>query len=109
MLVLIVDDEPAILRSLSRSLERAGHETVLAFSASNGVERIKEGHSFDVVITDFQLGDGCGYDVANSAREAGVRKVIGMSGSDTEGMRASGKFNQVLDKPFDMKELLQAL
>jgi CheY-like chemotaxis protein len=52
--ILIVDDEPMVIRVVKLGLERAGHEVA---SASNGAEALKllRDRSYDVLITDLNM------------------------------------------------------
>ncbi len=52
--ILIVDDEPALLRLYTRALGSAGYEVVAAGSAEEAMSAIKESH-LDAVLTDIHL------------------------------------------------------
>src|SRR5579862_7608384 len=52
--VLIVDDEPSILKSYSRSLASAGFEVAEASSGRQALEYLAN-HDYDVVVTDLGM------------------------------------------------------
>jgi DNA-binding NtrC family response regulator len=111
--VLLVDDEEAIRRSVSRFLRRRGHEVL---ECSDGEEALRAltrepGHeAFDVVISDVHLPGGGGHFLLRlgSARQAVEEKLLLITG-DSEGSPTSrelaGRGVEVLYKPFDLDEL----
>jgi len=51
--ILLVDDEPSLLRLLQRHLQRSGHEVLAAATAEVALETLTEDHPGpDVLITD---------------------------------------------------------
>lgn len=60
--VLIIDDDRDICILLSKFLEKNGYETDMAFTANSGISKFRE-KSFDIVISDYRLGDKSGKDV----------------------------------------------
>jgi CheY-like chemotaxis protein len=52
--VLIVDDEPHVVRVLQMTLERAGYRVESALNGQQALERITE-NEFDAVVTDIQM------------------------------------------------------
>jgi two-component system response regulator HydG len=60
--VLIIDDDRDICILLSKFLEKNGYETEIAFTANSGISKFKE-KAFDIVISDYRLGDKSGKDV----------------------------------------------
>src|SRR5450432_2083022 len=60
--VLVVDDDTLMRWSLRQRLERAGYTVVEAGTASDAVERFREG--VDLVLLDYYLPDATGADVA---------------------------------------------
>jgi DNA-binding NtrC family response regulator len=68
--ILLVDDDPLILRSLALVLEREGYEVTRAEGGTRGLELVRE-HAFDVVVTDFNMP---GVDGMQLLREVRARK-----------------------------------
>lgn len=60
--ILIIDDDIDICTLLGRLLNNNGYETDTAFTASGGLSKFKAG-TFDVVITDYRLGEKSGKEV----------------------------------------------
>src|SRR5690349_94908 len=65
-LVLLVDDDPLVLRSIGRVLHLLGHDLEKAESVRTALEYL-ETMRFDLVLTDLRLGDGCGTEVIAAA------------------------------------------
>jgi two-component system response regulator HydG len=60
--ILIIDDDQDICLLLSKFLKKNGYETDTAYTANSGIAKFKE-KKFDVVISDYRLGDKSGKDV----------------------------------------------
>jgi two-component system response regulator HydG len=60
--ILIIDDDIDICTVLSRFLNNNGYEADIAFTAIGGLSKFREGN-FDIVITDYRLGEKSGQDV----------------------------------------------
>ncbi len=101
--ILIVDDEASLRDSLTRTLERDGHETVAAGDLRSGRRELGSG-AFDLLISDIRLGDGSGLDLIGEARRAnpGLRIVAltayGSVEVAVEAMRRGA--DDFLEKPF---------
>jgi two-component system response regulator HydG len=103
-LVLLVDDEPLLLRSLRRILESDGHRTVLAETAQAALPLLVE-PELDVVLVDLFLGHSSGMELLERVkRERPELEVIVMTGHATiesaVGCIRRGAFDY-LAKPFD--------
>lgn len=59
MKILLVEDEAGIRAGLTSFLQLRGHEVRAAGSCGDGLQRLA-GEAFDVVVTDWRLGDGSG-------------------------------------------------
>src|SRR5437899_303774 len=66
--VLIVDDEPALLRAYARWLESAGYVIACAASGHDAVELLR-GQRFDAVVTDIAMPGMDGIQLLRAARE----------------------------------------
>ncbi len=106
--ILVVDDEPAIVRLLCRELSGATH---VVFSASTAAEALAHAHSrsFDVAIVDICLPDGRGTDLMQTLRSLQPEMEVicvtghGSIGDAVEAMRL-GAYDYVT-KPFNLDEL----
>jgi DNA-binding response OmpR family regulator len=106
--VLIVEDDPAIRRALSRTLLRAGHE-VVAVARCGGARGL--GRAFDVAVLDLELPDGTGVDMAGELLGLGAtRGVVFFSGAaDPSLLIRAAQLGQVVPKGADLGSLLQAI
>lgn len=111
--VLLVEDEPAVRRTLVRLLERDGY-TVLA--ATHGAEALTVWHSnasvIRAVVSDVRMPVMSGPEFVRQLRAAGSRlPVVLMSGfADTELTRTLPPgVTDVLSKPFVASEMLRAV
>lgn len=77
--VLVVDDEVSVTGALEVVLGDAGYEVSTAQSIAEAT-RLLNGHSFDLIITDFRLSDATGIDLlAQIKRDSPDTEVILMS------------------------------
>src|SRR5258705_9692718 len=102
--VLLIDDEPLLLRSLRRTLEGEGYRTALAESADAALSRLAEIDP-DVVLLDLGLGGDSGLALLERLkREWPELEVIVITGNasieSAVGCIRSGAFDY-LAKPFD--------
>jgi two-component system response regulator HydG len=102
--VLVVDDEPLLLRSLRRILEAGGYRTVLAESPE-AVEPVLSDPRLGVVLADVLLGPSSGLEILERVkRERPEVEVIMMTGhasiESAVGCIRRGAFDY-LAKPFD--------
>ena len=66
--ILLVDDEPLILKGLKYSLEKDGYETESAADGEEALERFAAGN-FDMVLLDVMLPGVDGIEVCQRIRE----------------------------------------
>jgi two-component system, OmpR family, KDP operon response regulator KdpE len=109
--VLVVDDEPQIVRGLSASLRAAGYEVT---SAGNGADALQAAalRPPDAVILDLALPDGSGVEVCRSLREWTDVPVIVVSALDGEGDKIAALdagADDYVTKPYAVGELLARL
>jgi two-component system, OmpR family, KDP operon response regulator KdpE len=109
--VLIVEDEPALLRALRIDLRARGYEVLTAATGRDALDRAAR-HPPDAVLLDLGLPDGDGTDVIRAMREWSSAPVIVLSGrasaQDKIGALDAGADDYVT-KPFSMEELLARL
>ncbi len=111
--VLIIDDDPALLRLMAMAFQAAGFGVVSADNGRKGV-RMAGAHRPDLVVTDIVMPDIEGIGAIRAIKQ-GVRppKVIAISGAG----RSRGAdylswakhlgADEVLAKPFRMAELMK--
>jgi len=109
--ILIVDDEPQILRLLRTSLPPHGYECIEAGTAAQAL-RLFAKEKPDAVILDLGLPDQDGFAVLQSIRAGALTPVVVLSArSDVEGKVKALELgaDDYVTKPFDMSELLARL
>jgi two-component system response regulator AtoC len=104
--VLLVDDEPALLFTLSQLLKSRGLEPVLARSAKEALAKLD---GVDGVVTDYSMPDMDGVQLVQAVHERDESLPVVMltaHGSERIAVRAmkSGAYEYVT-KPFDIDEI----
>lgn len=107
-LILVVDDDPSIRRTLTRELTIAGYETA---AAADGVEgkAVFENRRPDLVITDLAMPRADGMAVIAAVRRVDRTPVIVLSvrGEEEDKVRALDLgADDYVTKPFSLRELL---
>ena len=109
--MLIVEDEPALLRALRIDLRARGYEVLTAATGRDALDRAAR-RPPDAVLLDLGLPDGDGTDVIRRLRGWSSAPVIVLSGragaQDKIGALDAGADDYVT-KPFSMEELLARL
>jgi FixJ family two-component response regulator len=111
-LVLVVDDDPAMLRSIERLLRRFGYASLLFPSA----EAFENHGNFDeavCILLDINLGDVSGIELRHRLKANGNSvPVIYMTGNDTPAVRTAAHQSgclAYLTKPFSTRSLMEPL
>ncbi|MBL6692165.1 MAG: response regulator [Pseudomonadales bacterium] len=107
--VLIVDDEPGQLDSLSELMTLSGYEVNTASSGNEAIKLLQE-NLYDTILLDLNMPNGSGYDVIDHVVDNGVHvKVIVVSGNtdfdSTRNALKQGAYD-FLKKPYVPDELL---
>ncbi|HEV2149052.1 MAG TPA: sigma-54 dependent transcriptional regulator [Longimicrobiaceae bacterium] len=107
--ILLIDDEPDVIRSLGRYFERAGWEVFRAMTGEEGL-RLYEASQPDLVLLDLHLPGISGMDVLEvlAARDATVVMLTGHGDIETavEAMRLGAE--NFLTKPVELAHLAAA-
>ncbi len=105
--VLVIDDDPSLLKALRLGLKAGGHDVTTAITAEQGLIQTAAA-SPDVVILDLGLPDLDGMEVVRRLREWSQVPVLVLSAMDAEDRKVealdSGADDYVT-KPFGMAEL----
>jgi two-component system KDP operon response regulator KdpE len=105
--VLVVDDEPLILRGLSVVLRGAGFRVAQAATKREALDAVAV-HPPDVMILDLVLPDGSGVEVCEEVRRWSTLPIIVLSavGDEREKVRAlDAGADDYVTKPFGTDEL----
>jgi len=109
--LLVVDDEPALLRSVHALLSQS-HDVVTASSGREALALLRTDHRFDAVLADLMMADVTGMDLYDAV----LAEVPGLAASFV--FMTGGTFtargreflemvpNRCLEKPFDAEQLL---
>lgn len=109
--LLVVDDHPDTLRTLTRLLTRAGHHVLNASTVAQAVA-VAEKESFDMLVSDIGLPDGDGHEVMRRVRALRHVPGIAMSGYGTDDdlqRSAEAGFSEHLTKPVEFLALQRAI
>lgn len=105
--ILIVDDEPKIIRFVKASLSLSGYDILTANSGQAALDQFNEENP-DLVILDIGLPDIDGLDVLQTIRSFSTRPVIILTARDDEADKVRGLelgADDYLTKPFGTQEL----
>lgn len=116
MRILIVDDDPLLLKSLRDALEGDGHLTVAANGGQAGIDAFRKAlasEPFDAVITDLGMPGVDGRRVASSIKAASAATPVILLTGWGQRLAAEGDIpdhvDLVLNKPPKLRELRQTL
>ena len=107
--ILVVEDDPAILRGLADNLRFESYEVLTAEDGESGYKLLMEKKP-DLLILDLMLPRMSGYEVCRKARAAGITTPIMMlTARGEEADRVLGLdlgADDYVSKPFSIRELL---
>jgi DNA-binding NtrC family response regulator len=110
--ILIVEDDPAVVITLTAALEAEGYTVAEAHSAEQAMERL-DGEDFPVVLTDIYMERKTGLDVLHRARALNPNcSVIVMTGKgslETVIESTRGGAFEYLSKPFSVERLMETV
>lgn len=106
--VLLVEDDPNILRTNRRILEREGFTVLCAETLEKARAQLSE-HTPDALVLDIRLPDGSGLAFCEEIRSSTTAPVLFLTALDEkseiiEGLVAGG--NDYITKPYDVNEFL---
>jgi len=109
--ILVVDDEPSLLRLIAYVLETEGYETITASSGMEALDQVQTGQP-DLVILDVMLPDISGIDVCQQLRdkpETALLPIIMLSArtqvtDKIRGLQAGA--DEYVTKPIDADEIV---
>jgi DNA-binding response OmpR family regulator len=107
--ILVVEDEPAILRGLADNLKFESYEVLTAMDGEAGYRLMKE-RKPDLVILDLMLPKLSGYELCRKVRAEGVTTpILMLTARGEEGDRVLGLdlgADDYVTKPFSVRELM---
>jgi two-component system KDP operon response regulator KdpE len=105
--VLVIDDDPSLLRALRLGLRAGGHDVVTASTGEQGLTQTAASAP-DVVVLDLGLPDVDGLTVCRRIREWSDVPIVVLSAIETEDRKVAalnGGADDYVTKPFGMAEL----
>jgi len=107
--ILVVEDDPTLLRAISRNLTARGYVTRGAASVAAALAAIEDVRPAAVVL-DVALPDGSGWEVVRALRgDGGPNAAVIVLSALRPNQRLIGELGvtHVLEKPFPMESLLR--
>ena len=108
-LILVIEDEPAILRGLADNLKMEAHEVLTAADGEAGYALLRQRRP-DLVVLDLILPKLSGYELCRKARAEGIATpILMLTARGEEGDRVLGLdlgADDYVTKPFSIRELL---
>jgi two-component system KDP operon response regulator KdpE len=105
--VLVIDDDPSLLRALRLGLQAGGHDVVTAVNGEQGISQTALSGP-DIVVLDLGLPDINGQTVCKRIRQWSEVPIIILSASGAEDRKVAaldGGADDYVTKPFGMAEL----
>jgi two-component system KDP operon response regulator KdpE len=109
--ILVVDDEPQILRFLKPSLTAAGYDVIVATTGKDALKAAAT-QSPDVILLDLGLPDMDGKDVISDLRNWSKTPILVLSARDREAEKIAAfdlGADDYVNKPFGIGELTARL
>jgi CheY-like chemotaxis protein len=112
--VLLIDDEPSILHSVSAMLKSIGCDVIVAHGGRDGLGILSERQDFDAIILDLNMPDLTGIEVLQTINQNWPwLKILVSSGYNASLFGTQDhdifKLTTVLPKPFSVSELVRVL
>jgi len=111
MRILVVEDEPRLLRSLAKGLQEEGYAVDTAEDGDDGLFKA-ETYNYDAIVLDVMLPVLDGWTLLERLRKSKSTPVLMLTARDTIKDRVRGLdtgADDYLIKPFDLLELLARL
>lgn len=107
--VLVCEDDPAVYRSIVRTLESAGYAADIAPTLARARELLRR-RRYDAVTLDLALADGEGSDlIADLGEHHPALPIVVVSGANRDLGRSAVLVSEVLSKPFCDEQLLDVI
>ena|SRR5579871_534651 len=109
--ILVVDDDPTILATVSDALDLEGFAVVTATNGAEALEIFDGNHKPSLVLLDMRMPvlDGWGFMRAIRERGLTVTVIVMTAAADARRWAREIGANGVLAKPFELDELISAV
>lgn len=110
MQILVVDDQPIILKSILHKLKSTGYKIITASNGQEAIEKYQD-HYPDLILLDINMPNGNGFDVIRYIRQVKESQtpIIVMSGINKEDEIVKAfdlGVNDYIQKPVGLNEVL---
>ncbi len=105
--LLVVDDEPILLKGLKFSLEQDGYQVEVAIDGNEAYDKILE-NDYDLIVLDLMLPGMDGLEVCKRVRETSMVPIIMLTAKGEDSSKVLGLeygADDYLTKPFNILEL----
>ena len=108
--IMLVDDEVSFVKTVAKRLAKRNIKTLTAFSAEEGLEKLKENQDLDVIVLDIKMPGMNGIDALKEIKTVSpLVEVIMLTGHATielavDAMKLGA--HDFLMKPFEIEELV---
>jgi len=115
--VLLIDDEPLILRLITDVMKHLGfNDIITASNGKNAIEKIRA-NNFDFIITDWRMPDTKGIDLINLIRSSEICNyprvpiilLTGNTGSNYILQARDAGVTEYMIKPFSVQQLVRRI
>lgn len=106
--ILIIDDEPMIVESVSYNLRQEGYEVITANHGDEGL-KLAESEKVDLILLDLMLPGMNGLDICRAIRQHSEVPIIILTAKEAEIDRVLGLelgADDYVTKPFSIRELI---
>jgi len=112
--ILVIDDDPTVLRIVTRMLTRVGYEVETCNCGEDGLQTIaRDPERFDLAMVDMEMPDMNGEAVATEIRskEYPIRLILssGYTKDVLSGRNANFLFDAFIQKPYRVQELFETV
>jgi DNA-binding response OmpR family regulator len=110
--ILLIEDDPAVARSLQDGLQRHGFQVTWKDTGGAGILFARQ-HNPHLILLDVRLPDGSGFDFCKQMRQLGLRQPLVMLTVQNEevdkvlGLEMGA--DDYVTKPFSLRELVSRL
>src|SRR5258707_9846312 len=111
MRILVVEDEPRLLRNLAKALREEGYAVDTAEEGTDGLFKARS-YDFDAIVLDVMIPGLDGWQLLERLRREKATPVLMLTARDAHKDRVRGLdtgADDYLVKPFDLHELLARL
>lgn len=106
--ILVIDDEPMIVESVSYNLKQEGYDVMTATDGETGLKLAETGN-FDLILLDLMLPGMDGMEICRTIRKTSEIPIIMLTAKEGEIDRVLGLelgADDYVIKPFSMRELM---